>query len=227
MVRPGPARTAPARLAAVASPLTCRALALARSARALPLLAGARKNKGQSHFDPNARGLFSAKEAWKVRASNAGMVAMTAVLAYWCQLFGVKQIALLYLAPQMIVNIYLTCITFMQHTHEEVPHFAADEWTWLRGGLSTIDRSFGVWYDRRLHHITDSHVCHHLFSDMPFYGAKKATPYIKEHCGNYYRSHISTAAGSVYLGFWRDFYVTMKKCLVVGESGVDHFWYYK
>jgi len=188
---------------------------------------GARKNKGQSHFDPNARGLFSAKEAWKVRASNAGMVAMLGVLGYACQVFGVRQMVALYLIPQMIVNIYLTCITFMQHTHEAVPHYDEKEWTWLRGGLATVDRSMGVWFDRRLHHIADSHVCHHLFSDMPFYGAKAATPSIAEHCGKYYRSRVSTFCGSVYLGFWRDFYWTMKSCLVVGQDGVDHFWYFK
>lgn len=162
-----------------------------------------------------------------MRASNAGMVAMLGVLAYWASVSGVKQVAMLYLAPQMVVNIYLTCITFMQHTHEKVPHYDEKEWTWLRGALATVDRSFGVWFDRRVHHITDSHVAHHLFSDMPFYGAKKATPYIKAHCGKHYRAHISTALGSCYLGFWRDFYCTMKECLVVGENGVDHFWYFK
>jgi len=188
---------------------------------------GARKNKGQSHFNPKARGLFAPKDEWKVRASNAGMVAAASVLAYLCKVYGCGQMAALYLAPQMIVNIYLTCITFMQHTHEHVPHYDDKEWTWLRGGLATVDRSLGVWFDRRVHHITDSHVCHHLFSDMPFYGAKEATPYIKEHCGKYYRQHVSTFAGSVYLGFWRDFYNTMKQCLVVQQDGVDMFYYFK
>mmetsp|Transcript_31553 Transcript_31553/g.78834 ORF Transcript_31553/g.78834 Transcript_31553/m.78834 type:complete len:1227 (+) Transcript_31553:77-3757(+) len=188
---------------------------------------GARKNKGQSHFDPKARGLFSPKEEWKVRASNGGMVAMLGVLGYACKVYGFYQVAMVYLVPQVIVNVYLTCITFMQHTHELVPHYDDKEWTWLRGALATLDRSMGAWYDRRLHHITDSHVCHHLFSDMPFYGAKKATPYIKEHCGVHHRAHISTFCGSVYLGFWRDFYTTMKACLVVGENGADHFWYFK
>jgi len=188
---------------------------------------GARKNKGASHFNPKARGLFMEKEEWKVRASNAGMLAMGAVLVALAFQYGLGNVAAFYLVPQMIVNIYLTCITFMQHTHEAVPHYDEDEWTWLRGALATVDRSMGVWFDRRLHHITDSHVCHHLFSDMPFYGAKKATPYIAEHCGKYYRAKVSTFCGSVYLGFWHDFYCTMKECLVVSQDGVDHFWYFK
>lgn len=166
------------------------------------------------------------KEEWKVRASNAGMIAMASFLVYMCTVVGVTNVVCYYFIPQMIVNIYLTCITFMQHTHEAVPHYDEDEWTWLRGGLATIDRSMGVWFDRRLHHITDSHVCHHLFSDMPFYGAKKATPFIAEKCGKFYRSKVSTCCGSVYLGFWRDFYFTMKKSLVVKKDEVDHFWWY-
>ena len=43
---------------------------------------------------------------------------------------------------------------------------------WLRGALCTVDRSFGWLLDRTLHHITDTHVCHHLFSKMPFYHAQ-------------------------------------------------------
>ena len=43
---------------------------------------------------------------------------------------------------------------------------------WLRGALCTVDRSFGWLLNRTLHHITDTHVCHHLFSKMPFYHAQ-------------------------------------------------------
>ena len=38
-----------------------------------------------------------------------------------------------YLLPQMITNHYLTSITFMQHTHPDVPHFNDEHWNWLRG----------------------------------------------------------------------------------------------
>ena len=58
--------------------------------------------------------------------------------------------------------------------------------TWLRGALCTVDRSFGRLMDRTLHHITDTHVCHHLFSKMPFYHAEEATVHIKRVLGPYY-----------------------------------------
>jgi fatty acid desaturase len=34
-----------------------------------------------------------------------------------------------------------------------------------------VDRSYGVLLDAAFHHITDSHVVHHLFSTMPHYNA--------------------------------------------------------
>lgn len=96
-----------------------------------------------------------------------------------------------------------------------------DEWTWLRGALSTVDRSMGNFVDSKLHHIVDSHVVHHIFSDMPFYGAKEATPYVKEHLGTYYK-----AVQTGYVGYWNDYYWNMKESVVVKENEVDHFWYF-
>lgn len=41
--------------------------------------------------------------------------------------------------------------------HPALPHFAAGEWDWLRGALSTVDRSYGF-LDHFFHHIADTHV---------------------------------------------------------------------
>jgi len=51
---------------------------------------------------------------------------------------------MIYLVPQTICNFYLCAITFMQHTHADVPHFEGSDWTWLRGALSTIDRKLAA-----------------------------------------------------------------------------------
>jgi len=119
----------------------------------------------------------------------------------------------------MITNHYLTSITFMQHTHPDVPHFNDEHWNWLRGALSTIDRSMGPFVDMKLHHIVDSHVVHHLFSTMPFYGAVEATPYVARHLGDFYKaSHPQPVMGSTYLGFWRDYYHMMRQSVVVGPD---------
>ncbi len=73
--------------------------------------------------------------------------------------------------PYLIVNSWLVTITLLQHTHPKLPHYNDKEWDWLRGALCTVDRSFGF-LDFFFHHIADTHVAHHLFSQMPHYNAE-------------------------------------------------------
>lgn len=187
---------------------------------------GARQNLGQSHFSPSSRALFKPKDRVYVLASNAGCLLTLAVLAACVQKWGFAVVFTNYLVPQTICNFYLCAITFMQHTHVDVPHFDGDDWTWLRGALSTIDRSMGSWVDAKLHHIVDSHVVHHIFSDMPFYGAKAATPYVKEKLGKYYKSHFGTkVAGSEYLGYWSDFYSSMRDSVTTQKGSDGYYWF--
>jgi omega-6 fatty acid desaturase (delta-12 desaturase) len=188
---------------------------------------GARQNLGQSHFNPKSKALFKPKDAKYVRLSNVGMVIALVGIAMAINTFGFYEVGRTYLVPQMIANFYLCMITFMQHTHEDVPHFDEDQWTWLRGALSTIDRSMGPFCDYKLHHIVDSHVAHHIFSDMPYYGAKEATPYIKAHLGKYYKEQMpEPVLGSQWMGFWRDCYYVMKSAVSVGhEEGSEFLWF--
>jgi len=57
-------------------------------------------------------------------------------------------------------------ITLLQHTHKSLPHYDDKEWDWLRGALCTVDRSFGPFLNVMHHHIADTHVSHHLFSQV-------------------------------------------------------------
>jgi fatty acid desaturase len=188
---------------------------------------GAKQNKGQSHFDPHAKALFKKKDANYVRLSTFGAVAACAAVGYAILTFGWVEVLRTYIIPQMSANFYLTAITFMQHTDKDVPHFNDDEWTWLRGALSTIDRSMGPFVDGKLHHICDSHVVHHIFSEMPFYGAREATPYVKAHLGKYYKAKIAKPVlGFRYLGYWRDFWTAMREAVSVGpEEGNNFLWF--
>ena len=184
---------------------------------------------GQSHFNPRSKALFKPKDANLVRLSNIGMVLGGAAVLAAVHTWGLAMVVKVYLIPQCICNFYLTSITFMQHTHPDVPHFGPDEWTWLRGAISTIDRTMGPFIDSKLHHIADAHVAHHVFSDMPFYGAKLATPYIKEHLGEYYKSQMdSEVMGSKYLGWLNDYYKMQKASVTVGQTSSEDtfFWFH-
>ncbi len=70
-------------------------------------------------------------------------------------------------------------ITYLQHTHPNLPHYDDKEWDWLRGAMATVDRSYGF-LDHIFHHIADTHVAHHLFSYMPHYHAQEATAAIRK-----------------------------------------------
>ena len=87
-------------------------------------------------------------------------------------------IAQVYVVPLLFVNMWLVLITNLQHTDPAVPHYRGEEWTWLKGALCTIDRDYGI-LNHVFHHITDTHVAHHIFSNMPHYHAMEATNAIK------------------------------------------------
>ena len=143
------------------------------------------KGKNASHFSPTAE-FVPANERHLIVQSNIAFALACAALGYACYAFGFMAVLRMYFVPYLIVNFHLVLITYLQHTDVFVPHFRGAEWDWLRGALCTVDRSFGEVLDRTLHHITDTHVCHHLFSKMPFYHAKEATAAMQKVLGRYY-----------------------------------------
>lgn len=90
------------------------------------------------------------------------------------------------------------------------------EWTWLRGALATVDRSYGPLLNSLHHHIADTHVAHHLFSAMPHYHAGEATAALKPLLGRYYcEDHTPW-----YRALWRDWSVCRYVAPDVKGSGV-------
>uniref|UniRef100_A0A6V7QX24 Fatty acid desaturase N-terminal domain-containing protein n=1 Tax=Ananas comosus var. bracteatus TaxID=296719 RepID=A0A6V7QX24_ANACO len=101
-----------------------------------------------------------------------------------------------------------------------LPHYDSSEWDWLRGALATMDRDYGL-LNRVFHHITDTHVAHHLFSTMPHYHAMEATRAIKPILGDYYQFD----ATPVLQAMWRE----ARECVYVEpEDGANRkgvLWY--
>ena len=149
---------------------------------------------GKSHFEPLSP-LFDArlggapdrgsKPLW-VAVSDVGLLGAVALLAWAVHVWGAQAVLAYYGVPYLIVNGYLVLITYLQHTDIYVPHYRAGDFDWLRGALCTVDRTFGWPIDAAIHHITDTHVAHHLFSDMPFYHAAEATQALRAKLGAYY-----------------------------------------
>jgi len=133
------------------------------------------------HFRPNSP-LFP--PTWKKRifASTVGVLLALTAVGYATFEYGPTPVLLHYWLPYLVVNGWLVLYTWLQHTSAEVPHFGDDEWTWVRGALSTIDRPYSElfgFFDSMHHHIGSTHVCHHLFSNLPCYNAVEATAHLK------------------------------------------------
>jgi len=54
------------------------------------------------------------------------------------------------------------------------------EWSYLRGGLTTIDRDYGLL--NNIHHDIGTHVIHHLFPQIPHYHLIEAVSIVSLSC---------------------------------------------
>ncbi len=79
------------------------------------------------------------------------------------------------------------------------------------GALSTVDRDYGWFLNTAHHHIADTHVLHHLFSQIPHYHAREATEAIKPVLGSYY---ARDGGRGVLRSVWEDF----RECAVVAAE---------
>lgn len=168
------------------------------------------QGKNANHFSPTAV-FFKPEEYWFIVQSNLAFFTAVGALLYSIYTFGFQQVAAYYIIPYMVVNYHLVLITFLQHTDVYMPHFREKEWDWFRGACCTVDRSFGPVLNHVLHRINDLHVCHHLFSKMPFYHHEEATEHIKRVLGPYYLKDDTPIAKSL----WRAF----SMCQMIEDEG--------
>jgi omega-6 fatty acid desaturase (delta-12 desaturase) len=143
-------------------------------------------NRVCSHFWPYSP-IFRPSERQDVFLSVAGFAAVVMALGGWSYRFGFSHMACWYLLPYLFCNAWLVCVTLLQHSSPQVPHYDNEEWDFLKGALSTVDRDYGI-FNSWLHHITNGHVAHHIFSEMAFYNAMEATPYLAKVMGPYYKT---------------------------------------
>lgn len=142
-------------------------------------------NKPRCHFNPKAA-FFLPKQRSAVVLSDFAFILVVAIIGYFTSVCGFSVVMRLYIVPYIVMNAFLVTITYLQHTDTYVPHFREGEWNWLRGALCTVDRSYGKFLDKVFHHLTDTHICHHIFPKMPFYHCLEATEAIKPILGKYY-----------------------------------------
>ncbi|EAS03232.2 fatty acid desaturase (macronuclear) [Tetrahymena thermophila SB210] len=138
-----------------------------------------------SHFIvPNK--LFTKDKLLKVHLSNLGLVIVGYLLYLWARQTSFTYVFAIYFGPYLVVNAWLTGITFLQHTEDTVPHYDKSAWSWLRGALCTIDRNYPEYINALHFDIGSTHVIHHIFHEMPHYNAREANIYLKQILGPAY-----------------------------------------
>jgi len=134
--------------------------------------------------EPKLKELFPGKWKSKVMESDIGIGAVLLACAVWASFQGIAPVMALYGGPLLVVNAWLVVITWLQHTDVDVPHFEAEDHSFVRGALHTIDRPYDkmLWgaIDFLHHKIGTTHVAHHFDSTIPHYKAQVATDAIKE-----------------------------------------------
>ncbi|OVA02710.1 Fatty acid desaturase [Macleaya cordata] len=142
--------------------------------------------KSGSHYNPKSD-LFVPNERKDVITSTVCWTAMVALLVGLSCTIGPIQMLKLYGIPYWIFVIWLDFVTYLHHHgHEDkLPWYRGKEWSYLRGGLTTIDRDYGL--INNIHHDIGTHVIHHLFPQIPHYHLIEATEAAKPVLGKYYR----------------------------------------
>jgi len=137
-----------------------------------------------NHFFPSSP-LFTTRDYMAVMISNAALLAWISILGIWVYYTSFGDMFFTYFVPYMVVNFWLLLYTYLHHTDPKIPRYTTENWEWMLGALTTVDRDYGIW--NYVHHdIGNTHVLHHLFSKIPHYHAKEATEAIKPLLGEYY-----------------------------------------
>ena len=128
---------------------------------------------------------------------------------------GFLTVALWYTGPYMWTNFWLVLYTWLQHSDPSVPQYGPEEWTFVKGALTTIDRPYGIFCFFH-HNIGSTHVAHHFFHKIPFYNGDKATLALKNFLGPLYNYDPTPW----YLACWK----VAKKCHYVEDiKGIQYY----
>jgi omega-3 fatty acid desaturase (delta-15 desaturase) len=175
-----------------------------------------------NHFWP-WNPLFKKEERVGIAASALSVVAWAGVIAAATAHFGFWAVFQNYWIPYWIFVAWLDLVTLMQHTDDNVLYFRGKAWNYLRGAMSTVDRTyrhiidpFNLGYGRvidHLHHnISDGHVIHHIFfTQIPHYRLMEATEALKPMLGKHYRFDDTPVPSA--------FMRTLKNCWYVEDEG--------
>jgi len=92
--------------------------------------------------------------------------------------------------------------------------YRGQDWYFLKGALSTIDRDYGIF--NPIHHQIGTHVAHHIFITIPHYHLQEATEAIRPVLGDYYR----VSKEPIFKSLWQSY----RNCHFVSDQGSKVFY---
>ncbi|GMI77158.1 fatty acid desaturase 8 [Hibiscus trionum] len=140
--------------------------------------------KSGSHFHPESD-LFAPNERTDIITSTACWAVMVGLLVYLSFAMGPIQLLKLYGIPYWLFVMWLDLVTYLHHHghDEKLLWYRGKERSYLRGGLTTLDRGYG-WINN-IHHDIGTHVILHLFPQIIHYHLIDATEAAKPVLGKY------------------------------------------
>ncbi|WCL49565.1 fatty acid desaturase [Leptospira sp. GIMC2001] len=170
--------------------------------------------KDGSHFHPKSN-LFKENERSQVVLSTTLWVIMVCFLGWTIFQYGIISFLIYYFVPYTIFVIWLSLVTYLHHTDVNIPWYRNEDWTFLKGAMSTIDRSYGIF--EPIHHNIGSHVIHHIFAGIPHYNLLEAKKHLKKALGSDYRESKNS--------LFYDFMKSYRDCITIPDKG--NIVYYK
>jgi omega-3 fatty acid desaturase (delta-15 desaturase) len=122
-----------------------------------------------------------------------------------------------YVVPDFIFASFCVLITFLHHTEEHIPWYADDQWDFVRGQLSTIDRNYG--FVHYIIHSIGTHQMHHMFTKIPHYHLEEATYHFRKN----FPSLVRICDEPIISSFFRMFSKYEKQCKM-NEGTKVHFY---
>lgn len=141
------------------------------------LLGFAPKREMMYHYNPFSPAMR--KKMGQTIGSLIGLASVWYGMWRWMMIDGVLNVMWLYFLPLYIFAFFLVVITFSHHNAKEsVTWYDDTEWSFVKGALSTVDRSYGRVLDEVFHDI-GTHQVHHLFKSIPHYHLCEATSHFR------------------------------------------------
>ncbi|KAJ7155454.1 delta-12 fatty acid desaturase [Mycena crocata] len=166
---------------------------------------------GTNHFLPSSA-IFGPRQRNYILASDVGICCALYFLYLWTRQVGFSNLLKLYFIPFLCVNHWIVMLTYLHHCDPTIPYFRRNQWSFLRGAISTVDRPLLGWAGRFfLHNVSHDHISHHLFSSIPFYNQPQVTEHIKKVLKDNY-NYDSTNS-------FRALYRTFTQCCFIEDDG--------